>query len=129
MNKLALFILLISCLSYAQDIAYYNTYSDFENGKNYVMFGDHVAFRAKPDTTSKAIDVLSIGSEIQILEKATQTVLYNGIASHYYKVKYKDQEGYVLGALISIGQKEKGASKYFYTYSKKDDSYYIVIRH
>ncbi|MFB9052487.1 SH3 domain-containing protein [Formosa undariae] len=129
MNKLALLILFISCLSYGQEIDYSNTYSDFENGKNYFMFGDNVAFRAAPDTASKAIDVLHIGSEIKILEKSEQTVLYNGIASNYYKVNYNGKVGYVLGGLISLGKKEKGTSKYFYTYGKKDDSYYIIIRH
>ncbi|WP_299781524.1 SH3 domain-containing protein [uncultured Formosa sp.] len=129
MNKLTLFFLFITYLSHSQDIDYNNTYSDFEKGKDYYLFGNDVAFRTQPDTKSKAIDLLKIGSEIQIIEKSEKTVVYNGLPSNYYKVKYKGQLGYVLGALISLGKKEMGKSKYFYTYGKKDDSYYIIIRH
>ena len=129
MNKLVLLFLLMSCLIYGQDIDYNNTYSDFDNGKTYYVFGDNVAFRSEADKNSKALDALKIGSEIEIIEKSEQTLIYNGVESHYYKARYNGQIGYILGGLISLGKKEMGPSKYFYTYGKKDDTYYIIIRH
>ncbi|QDO93903.1 SH3 domain-containing protein [Formosa sediminum] len=129
MNKLTCIFLFMSCLIYSQDIDYNNTYSDLENGKEYYLFGNDVAFRTDPDTKSKTIDLIKIGSKIQIIEKSENTVLYNGLPSNYYKVKYNEQIGYVLGGLISLGKKEMGASTYFYTYGKKNDTYYIIIRH
>jgi len=129
MNKITIFLLLISSLSFSQEIQYNSPYSDLENGKNYYLFGHDVAFRTEPDKKSKVIDVLAIGTEIQVVEKTDKTFDYYGIISNYYKVKYKDQIGYILGSLISLEKKELGKSKYFYTYGKEGDKYYLIIRH
>jgi hypothetical protein len=129
MNKITILIILISSLSYSQDIQYNNPYLDLENGKYYYLFGDDVTFRTEPDKKSKVIDVLKIGTEIQVIEKTDITYEYYGIISNYYKVKYKDQFGYILGSLISLERKTMGNSKYFYTYGKEGDKFYLIIRH
>ena len=129
MKKIAILFLLISSFSFSQEIQYHNPYLDLENGKYYYLFGNDVAFRTEPDKKSKVIDVLEIGTEIQVIEKTENIIDYYGIISNYYKIKYKDQFGYILGSLISLEKKVIGKSKYFYTYGKEDDKFYLIIRH
>ena len=128
-NNISILFLLISSFSFCQEIQYHNPYLDLQPGKNYYLFGHDVVFRTEPDKKSKVIDVLEIGTEIEIIEKTDKSIDYYGIISNYYKVKYKDSYGYILGSLISLEKKEKGKSTYFYTYGKEDDKYYLILRH
>jgi hypothetical protein len=129
MNRITILFLLISSLTFSQEIQYNSPYSDLENGKTYYLFGHDVVFRTEPDKKSKVIDILEIGTEIKIIEKSESKVDYYGIISHYYKVKYDHKIGYILGSLISLEKKEFEKSKYFYTYGKEDDKFYLIIRH
>ncbi|WP_160318788.1 SH3 domain-containing protein, partial [Lacinutrix algicola] len=88
-----------------------------------------VKFRKLPNLTSEVIDLLKIGTEILILEKTENKLNYNGIESPFYKVKYNNKVGYLLGGLISLEKKEFKNSKYFFTYKKIEDNYSIIIRH
>jgi len=129
MNKIIIFFLLISTFCFSQEFQFNSPYSDLESGKDYYLFGNDVTFRKEPNNKSKVIDVLAIGTKIQIIEKTNETIDDLGIVSNFYKVKHNDQIGYILGSLISLEKKELGESKYFYTYQKKGDKYYLIIRH
>jgi hypothetical protein len=124
----ALFIVLIN-FSFSQEIKYHNPNFDFENGKKYFLFGNDVKFRKLPELASETIDLLKIGTEIEIIEKTESTLNYNGIKSPFYKVKHKNNIGYILGGLISLEKKEINSSKYFFSYEKDKETYSILIRH
>ncbi|MDO5970064.1 SH3 domain-containing protein [Flavivirga aquimarina] len=129
MNKLTILLLLITNFSFSQEIIYHNPNFDLKNGENYYLFGNDVKFRQLPDLTSEVIDLLKIGTEVVILEKTENKLNYNGIESPFYKVKYKNKIGYILGGLISLEKKEIKNSKYFFAYKKTEDNYSIIIRH
>jgi hypothetical protein len=129
MNKIIIFLLLITNLSFAQETKYHNPYSDLKSGGYYSLFGNDVKFRKLPDTSSEIIELLKIGTEIQIIEKSSETLNYNGIESPFYKVKHKEKTGYILGGLISLEKKEFNKSEYLFTYKKTDNNFSIIIRH
>ena len=128
MRLITLFFILLINLSYSQEIKYHNPNFDFENGKKYFLFGNDVKFRELPDLSSKTIDLLKIGTEIEVVEKTENKLNYNGIESPFYKVKHNNKVGYILGGLISLEKKEINNSKYFFAYKKDENNYSIIIR-
>ncbi|WP_158851030.1 SH3 domain-containing protein [Algibacter sp. L1A34] len=128
MNKLIILVLLITKFSFSQETKYHDPNLDLKNGENYYLFGNDVKFRQLPDSSSEVIDLLKIGTEIQILEKTDYKLNYNGIESSFYKVRYKDKVGYILGGLISLEKKKFKNSTYFFVYKKVEDNYLIIIR-
>jgi hypothetical protein len=78
------------------------SYSDFEEGSKAYLYGDKVVFRAEPNSTAKALDTLSIGSEITIVHKTDYTTSLNGLDWNWYKVKVGRKSGYVLSGLIAL---------------------------
>jgi hypothetical protein len=129
MNKLIILFLLIPNFYFGQETVYHNPNFDLKKGKNYYLFGNDVKFRQLPNTGSEVVDLLKIGTKITIVEKTKNTLNYNGIESPYYKVKYNNKIGYILGGLISLDRKEIKNSKYFFVYKKTGDKYSISIRH
>ena len=113
MNKIIIFLLFITNFSFSQETKYHNPYLDLKSGEYYYLFGNDVKFRILPDTNSEVIELLKIGTEIQIIEKSSEILNYNGIESPFYKVKYNDKTGYILGGLISLEKRNFKNSKYF----------------
>ncbi len=106
MKKLMLLAALsISMFSHAQD--YYKDmrvssyYQEFEAGETKLLYGDNVVLRKKPSKEAKAIDTLSIGSELWILENTKESIVVNGRESNWYKVKTEQGTGYIAGGLIA----------------------------
>ena len=83
MNKLIILVLLITKFSFSQETKYHDPNLDLKNGENYYLFGNDVKFRQLPDSSSEVIDLLKIGTEIQILEKTDHKLNYNGIESSF----------------------------------------------
>ncbi len=129
MKKIVIILLLITSFVFGQEIKYHTPYTDLKSGEYYYLFGDNVKFRKLPDTKSDVLELLKIGTEIQVLKKSEETLKYNGIESYFYQVKYKNQIGYILGGLISLEKKERGNSKFLFTYKKDQDRYSIITRH
>lgn len=129
MNRLVIILFLTTSFAFSQEIKYHNPYLDFEIDGIYYLFGHEVAFRTEPDKKSQVIDILKIGDEIIVLEKSEKSVDYYGIESFYYKVNYNKKIGYILGSLISLEKKEIYNSKYFFTYGKDEEKFYLIIRH
>ena len=128
MKLVLAFFLFTASILVAQDPVYHDINNEFKRGQEYALFGDDVKFRKAPDVGSKVIDLLKIGTELEIVEKTDKTVLYNGIDSYFYKVKYKGDTGYVLGGLISYEKKERASITYLFAYRKKEFSYDVLIR-
>lgn len=124
-------ILLFFCavtMVVAQDPVYHDVNINLETGKKYALFGNDVKFRKSPDVNSKVLALLKIGSEVEILEKTTETIVYNGIDSPFYKIAYKGQTGYVLGGLISLEQKQTDKLRYLFAYKKLEFQYQLLVR-
>ena len=129
MERIFILLLLITGVVFGQNIKYHNPYADFNNGEYYYLFGDNVKFRNLPDLKSEVLELLKIGTEVQVLEKSGETIEYNGIESPFYKVKYKNHVGYILGGLLSLEKKEVDSSKFFFAYKKDGEKYSIITRH
>lgn len=128
MKKLFLFCILISTLSVAQSPQFHNFHLPLANSSTYALFGDQVKFRAEPDSKSEVLALLKIGSEVQIIEKTEITLFYNGIESPFYKVKYQEQEGYILGGLIAIEKKTFDAQTYLFAFKLDKENIILSIR-
>jgi len=128
MYKIVLFIILTTNLVMGQDPIYHNLSVDLKSGQRYALFGDDVKFREAPDVKSQVIALLKIGTEVEILEKTSKTVLYNGIESPFYKVNYKGKTGYVLGGLISLEKKKTENATYLFAYQNEEFKYTLLIR-
>lgn len=117
-NMKSLFVftlLLISCQLYAQEeeeARYIIPWEGFQEGSTEYMYGDNVVLRQKPSADSKAVDTLEIAQEITILKKSSETMLFNGKESNWYKVRTNGQVGYVLGGLISLDKVELDGDAY-----------------
>jgi hypothetical protein len=130
MNLRILLLLFITNFSFGQETIFHNPDLDLKNGEYYYLFGNDVKFRKLPDTNSEVIELLKIGTQIKIIGKSSKTHNYNGFDSHFYKVKFKNKVGYILGGLISIEKKENASSIYFFVYKKHAKfDYSIIIRH
>lgn len=128
MKKTLLLFLITVTIVTAQDPIYHDINVDFKPGEAFALFGNDVKFRGSPDVTSKVIDLLKIGSEVQILEKTDKIIPYNGINSPFYKVKYKGQVGYILGGLISLEKKQTETVTYVFAYKKEEFQYHLLVR-
>ena len=128
MNKFLILLFLTANFALGQDPIYHHPNKDLNIGRQYVLFGDDVKFRETPNVESKVLSLLKIGSEIEVLKKADEIMMYNGIESHFYKVKYDGKNGYVLGGLISLEKKEGEYGTYLFQFKKKEFQYDIVVR-
>jgi len=127
--KKILFILLVTAnIAFGQNTIYHGPNIDLRSGEQYAMFGDDVKFRASPDVKSEVLELLKIGTKVEVVEKTVETFLYNGIESHFYKVKNNGKTGYILGGLISLEQKESADTRYLFAYKMEDANYSLLVR-
>lgn len=102
---------------------------DFKAGDKVYMFGNNVKLRTAPDTKSKTLELLKIGEWVTIIEKTDFSWPYKGFDSPFYKVKYDDMTGYILGGLFSLERKTLNGTNYFFAYSKEGEKTFLDIRH
>ena len=67
--------------------------------------GAHVNMRKQPNTNSEVIMILEGGTECEILEKGKKEKI-DGKSSYWYKVHYKDKDGWIFGSLATIKKKD-----------------------
>lgn len=128
MSKILIFLLLTSTFIFSQETIYHSPYLDLKKEGIYYLFGHDVAFRSQSEKNSEVIDVLKIGTEVKVIEKSEKSIDFRGKESYYYKVEHNNKTGYVLGSLISLEKKQIGDFKYFFTYGKDGERFYIIIR-
>ena len=127
---ISIYILLFSTyLVLGQNYNYHNPNLDLKNGQKYFLFGDNVKFRKLPEKNSDVIDLLKIGTEIEIIEKSDNPINHNGLESFFYKVKHNRKFGYILGGLISLERVKSNKTDYFFTFKKDNNDYYLLIRY
>ena len=93
------------------------------------LYGDNVALRKKADKESSAVDTLSIGEKVTILQKTKETIEINGLNSFWYKVRSKSGTGYIAGGLIAKDSKTIGSDTYLLIYAGGDrEDYGATVR-
>ncbi|MDC1162090.1 SH3 domain-containing protein [Tenacibaculum sp.] len=129
MNKLIFIISTLFSLSiFAQECKYLGLDKEFENGDVAYIFGDNVRLRTSPSSESETLKLLKIASKITILEKTNNKNNFKGIQTPWYKIKYNDQTGYILGGLISLTQIKKNNIKCLVNLEKINSELYITVR-
>ncbi|MFD0798859.1 SH3 domain-containing protein [Maribacter chungangensis] len=128
MHKILAILFLVTTVVIAKDPIYHDIYVDFKEGTSYALFGNDVKFRTAPDLNAEVLNLLKIGSEVEIVEKTNKTIAYNGIDSPFYKVKYKGKTGFVLGGLISLEKKTTDTATYLFAYKKEGFGYHLLVR-
>jgi len=129
MNKLLLILLLLfSNAINAQNCEYLGIDKEFESGDIVYLFGNNVRLRKAPSSKSESLKTLKIGSRIEIVEKTDKKNYFKKIESPWYKVKYKNEIGYVLGGLISLTKVKNNTLNCFVSLEKTDTKLYIVTR-
>lgn len=131
MNKLILFsFVLISNVVYAQKSIDLSVLSSLTKGDTTYLFGDNVKLRAEPYTDAEALEVLKIGSQVEIIEQTEVKMMYRGINSPWYKVKVEHQTGYILGSLLSLSKVDIHYKTLtcFINYEKINSKLHIIIR-
>ncbi|MEM6964839.1 MAG: SH3 domain-containing protein [Bacteroidota bacterium] len=113
-----IFVIALFCSNYLQSQNQsFGWDQKFEIGKQYELFGNNVKLRATPSMKGEVLTLIEIGNQIEILNQSNQTDAYQKATYHWYQVKYKDQVGYILGALIAhykqVGVSDKSLSFYF----------------
>lgn len=129
---LLLFIALPFSSLYAQgDSEHFSINHSFEIGEKVHLYGNMVNLREEPNTQSNSLDILPLGFEVEIIEKTTDSLEYNGFMSSWYKVKYKDRIGYVLGGLFSLTKLQSakaGGTNFYFNLKHKEGNYYLEVR-
>lgn len=113
---------------YAQTNEYLGIDKEFENGEEAYLFGDNVRLRTEPSLTSETIILLKIGEPIEVVEKIDVKVNFKGIESPWYKVKYKNETGYLIGGLISQIEKKHSGIRCFFSLERVNGKLYILTR-
>lgn len=71
------------------------------NSKPFVTAKSGLKIRKEPNANSEIITTAKYNDEINIIEKDAKTDFVNGENGKWYKVEYKNQEGYAWSKFIS----------------------------
>ena len=123
-----LIIIFFSLNLNAQETTYHYPEKDLIINQDYYLFGNDVKFRTEPNTSSKTIVLLAIGTKVKVLEKTIHTLSYNGYNSSFYKVKHNNQTGFILKGLLALEKKKVNNYTFYFNFKKKDEEYNIEIR-
>ncbi len=125
----ALTTLFTFALNFAQD-SYHCPWEEcsFQAGQQVYVFGNDVKLRTAPSAESKVLELLKIGEWVEIIEKTNFSWPYKGLDSPFYKVKYNDTTGYILGGLLSLERKTLNGQHYYFAYAKEGERNFLNIR-
>lgn len=116
-------ILSFSSIAQYEDQRIVSSYNEFEKGSTEYLYGNNVVFRSEPSSSSKALDTLSIDSEIEIVRKMDETSSLNGLDWNWYKVKIGRKTGFILGGLIALDRVRYDDCVYLVTMAGIDRTY------
>jgi hypothetical protein len=68
--------------------------------------GEHVNMRKQPNTDAEVIMILDGGTECEILEKGKKEKI-DGKTSNWYKIHYKEKDGWIFGSLATVKKNSK----------------------
>jgi len=129
-QMLSILTLLAICLfTNAQEkLHVFEDHTGFEAGQIVYLFGDQVQLREAPDTDSKVLKTLPIGTHMVVLQQHVHSWRYKGMDHPFYKVDYKGMEGYVLGGLIALEKKTINDVVHLFGRAKTGDEDYLLVR-
>ena len=127
-KTLTLFLFFLSFALWSQDAKYLSENYEFKKNEKPYLFGDKVKLREFSNTDSEVLSLIKIGEQIEIIEKTDSVFLFNGIESPWYKVKYKEFVGYVVGGLISLDTAIIDDITYLISLEKKEKSLFLKTR-
>ena len=128
MNKFIILFVLALNFSFAQDSNHLEINQEFKIDQIVYLFGDNVKLRNSPSVDSDVVKLLTIGEPLRIIEKSSESFVYNGINSPWYKVEHNNQQGYVVGGLISIVEKKGDNVRFLFTTEMVEEKLYIITR-
>jgi hypothetical protein len=112
----------------AQECKYLGIDNEFKEGEIAYLFGNDVRLRIEPSSDSETLTLLKIGQRIEIVKKTDIKNNFNGIKTPWYKVKYDQKIGYVLGGLISLAEIKSDNLRCFISLEKTEGKLYILTR-
>ena len=127
-RKITLLLLFINLLTWSQEVKYLSINHEFKKQEKPYLFGDNVKLREKPSTEGAVLSLIKIGEQIEIIEKTNLTYFFNGIESPWYKVKYKEFIGYIVGGLISLDAAYIDDLTYLISLEKKEQKLFLKTR-
>lgn len=121
---ITIFIFVLQLFS-AQEEVYANGVFNFEENKTQKIFTEWTRIRKEPNVNSQVLDSLQSNQQVLIIKK-DETVLQLGErSSNWYKISYqkknKTLEGYIWGANLCIGYRNKNSYDFLFGISKTVD--------
>lgn len=124
-SLLILFSVFVMQIVSAQEEVYANGVFSFEENKTQKIFTDFTRVRQEPNVNSQILDSLQTNQPILIIKKDEKILQLGERSSNWYKVSYQkaDQtlEGYVWGANLCIGYRNKDGYDFLFGISKTID--------
>jgi len=121
---ITIFIFVLQLFS-AQEEVYANGVFSFEENKTQKIFTEWTRIRKEPNVNSQMLDSLQSNQQVLIIKK-DETVLQLGErSSNWYKISYQKEnktlEGYIWGANLCIGYRNKNGYDFLFGISKTVD--------
>lgn len=124
-SLLILFSVLVMQIVSAQEEVYANGVFSFEENKTQKIFTDFTRVRQEPNLNSQILDSLQTNQPILIIKKDEKILHLGERSSNWYKVSYQKAnqtlEGYVWGANLCIGYRNKDGYDFLFGISKTID--------
>lgn len=124
-SLLTVFSVLIAQIFFAQEEIYANGVFGFEDNKTQKIFTDWTRIRQEPSVDSQILDSLETNQQILIIKKDDKILKLGERSSNWYKISYqkdeKTSEGYVWGANLCIGYRNKNGYDFLFGISKTID--------
>jgi len=102
---------------------------EFEAGSTEILYGDNVVLRKKPDSEAKALDTLSIGTRVTIIENTKEPIVINGKESMWYEVKTPKGKGFIAGGLIALDSREIDGGLYLVIIAEANEQFKFRARY
>lgn len=121
---ITIFIFVLQLFS-AQEEVYANGVFSFEENKTQKIFTEWTRIRKEPNVNSQLLDSLQSNQQVLIIKK-DETVLQLGErSSNWYRISYQKEnktlEGYIWGANLCIGYRNKNGYDFLFGISKTVD--------
>ena len=121
---ITIFLFVVQVFS-AQEEVYANGVFNFEENKTQKIFTNQTRIRQQPNLNSQILDSLQSNQLILIIKKEGNVLQLGERGSNWYKVSYqkenKTSEGYVWGANLCIGYRNKNGYDFLFGISKTVD--------
>jgi hypothetical protein len=107
----------------------YSPYDGYDPLPEAYLFGDNVKLRTQPNPDSEVLELLKLGTKIEILQKTEEKMNFNGMESFWYKVKVEDKIGFLLQGLISLEKLSHQKTDYFFALRRENNEAFLKIRY